>query len=606
MYRRLHRMIRPRLAAALAAIGLAFVASTLHGAAAPALRWSQDYALVVLEDGADVHAARRLVQSAGGSVALLLPPRLLTGWIDPGLDAALRGRAGIRSIHRGAPDAWPADLDGPAVRPGLGFFARATRGELDRTAAADVAAARLDAEPLDLALRPDARHPGPISETDIAANLSRLGVAARKAGAGATLASNSDYMTGTVAVTLFFVESAGGGADPDLYDWTVSAEQAVFDEAAAALSWWSAQARAQGACWVSFDLQARFATADARCSQWRELLLHPSTDVASAVEQILGNFGYTSGNHLARAAAFNAAQRVTRGTDWAFCSFVTANPAGPKQFTDGYAAWSWLGGPYTALLQRSFDWSFRQVFAHESAHIFRACDEYYTPGYGGCTDCGGCADTGVPNGNCESCNADPETCMMRSNDWALCSFTAGQVGWWRDPCDGGAAAPPRLDAAAPSALPQGLEADLELQGEHFAFGMTAQLGPGVHVLSLERPSATSVRLRVRIDLEAAPGRRDLVLTAPDGQTTTLVGGFEVRATPRHFVSAAGAHVFPYASPAEAARDLASALAACSRGDTLLLVGGSYAPFQLDKTLHVQGGWTDDFGARAPAFRPTVV
>ena len=72
--------------------------------------WSEGYTLVVLEKGADLHAARRLVQDEGGTVALLLPPRILMGWIPPGIDAALLGRAGILSIHR-------EPVEGRAVRP---------------------------------------------------------------------------------------------------------------------------------------------------------------------------------------------------------------------------------------------------------------------------------------------------------------------------------------------------------------------------------------------------------------------------------------------------------------------------------------------------------
>jgi hypothetical protein len=165
--------------------------------------------------------------------------------------------------------------------------------------------------------------------------------------------------------------------------------------------------------------------------------LHTSDDCASVISSVLGNFGYASGSALSRATAFNNTQRLSYGTDWAYCAFVAANPSGPNQFTDGYAAWAYLGGPYTALLQHSFGWPFMQVFTHESGHIFRACDEYYEPGYGGCTSCGPCGATGVENGNCEYCNPGSSNCMMKGNTWGLCYWTPGQVGWWRNPCGPG-------------------------------------------------------------------------------------------------------------------------------------------------------------------------
>ena len=56
---------------------------------------------------------------------------------------------------------------------------------------------------------------------------------------------NSDSMTGTVAVALFFVES-NGAIDPDQYGWTPADEQSVIAQAEQAFSWWSEQAAAYG------------------------------------------------------------------------------------------------------------------------------------------------------------------------------------------------------------------------------------------------------------------------------------------------------------------------------------------------------------------------
>ena len=629
----MHRIPLGRLVAAVWLVATLSAGAAVAGPQAPAApgsgaAWSQGYALVVVDDGAHLDAARQLVQARGGAVALLLPPRYLTGWIPPELDGALVGHAGIRAIHRDGAIDLPEAAD-PAGRAAVRFFARAQRGELDMatptdtpTMTTDPHSADPDADPTSADSsddpyqhRPDAWSRGAVSEFDIAANLSRLGIAPpqRKgttslfgSGSSASLASNSDFMTGTVSVTLFFVESDGSGSDPDVFDWTSSAEEDAFADAAAALSWWASQAQQRSGCWVVFRLEAHFATEDPRCAQWREPTLHASSDYASAIQQVLGNFGYTIGGHLARASAFAAAMRVQKGTDWAFAAFAAANPTGPRQFTDGYAAWAYLGGPYLAFLQRSFGWSVKQVFAHESGHIFRACDEYYTPEYGGCTDCGGCADTGVPNGNCESCNSSPESCMMRANTWVLCDWTVGQIGWWRNPCTDSTYPAPHIDSATPSDLVQGLEADIEVHGDFFSEGSTATFGADIETLSQQVISENLLQARIRVPLEAAPGDRDVVVIGPDGQLDVLADALHIRVTPRHYVSQAGGNAFPFDRPESAATDLAAVLAACSSGDTILLAGGTYGPVSLKREVTIIGGWADGFGARLPDVFPSVL
>ena len=102
--------------------------------------WSEGYTLVLLDAGADTRTAMRAVQDAGGTVAVVVPPRILMGWIPPQADAALLGQAGIRSLRR---DAAGALADGEALGDAAGraatrSFARAVRGELE-TAASQVA-----------------------------------------------------------------------------------------------------------------------------------------------------------------------------------------------------------------------------------------------------------------------------------------------------------------------------------------------------------------------------------------------------------------------------------------------------------------------------------
>jgi predicted outer membrane repeat protein len=562
--------------------------------------WMNGYTMVLLEEGADIQNARRWVQAQGGQVALMLPPRVLTGWIPESLDATLIGHAGIRSIHRSS---------GPSASELVDVDSRVAVESFERIVQGRLSVHELD-KPQSRAVLPpggDAIDPGPLSAFEVLQNLERNDTHnVWKLNGGDAITANSDYMVGTVSVTLFFVESSGSGSDPDQFDWTSAAEQDVFDEAVAGLSWWSQQASLHGECWVTFLLQAHYATQDSRCAQPREAVLHDSDTYASVVANVLANFGYGVGSHLSRATAYNTAQRLANETDWAYSAFIAANPTGATFFTDGRAAWAFLGGPYTAMLQRSFTWQFRRVFAHESGHIFGACDEYHVEGYGGCNGCEACWTSGVPNGNCELCNDNSVPCMMKENSWALCEWTQGQVGWWRSPCIAGPLPPPLVDSMTPTVMAQAETGIIDLTGADFNYGTSVDLGEGIVIEQVERVSSNVLRLTVAVDSECAPGARDLQVTGPDGGTTTLQQAFAIRATRVHYVSSYGSDTFPFDSPLSASGDLAKVLSVASAGDTLRLVSGTWGSLSLQKSLVVEGGWATDFESRLPEALPTVL
>ncbi|MFQ5600872.1 MAG: FlgD immunoglobulin-like domain containing protein, partial [Candidatus Krumholzibacteriia bacterium] len=557
----------PASAAALMVTTLLSAAHAVERAGAPRTpSWVEGYTLVVLDAGADLHAAARLVQSQGGAVALVVPPRLLTGWVPPASDAALLGRAGIRAIHRTPPRSFPANLEDRAAQAAWRLFARAKRGELN------VASTRMP--PSALPLRGDALDPGQISVERVLDNLRGVGLdldaAVRTQGdaseplqgtslgpdrdtnvepdgearvqppsdtgarldlepgllPASVLTGNSDYMTGTVSVTLFFVESDGSGEDPDLHDWTAQGEQETLEAALAGLTFWAWQARNSPGCWVAFCVRTYFATEDARCSQWREPVLHGGLDFSSAIYDVLGNFGFTSGSAVDRATAFDFHRRLSHRTDWAYCAFLAANPTGPLRFADGRRAYAYAGGPYVVSLQR-IGAPFDYVFAHESAHIFRACDEYPS----GCSSCGPCYNTGVDNGNCARCNRASVSCIMRQATYLLCSWTRGQIGWWRDPCAPEPLAPPVLSSVTPAEMERGSRGFVVLEGAYFTYGMQAHFGYDIQVLSSLYISPSNYLLDLSVDPDAFPARRDVHLTAADMQTTRLTHGFSVVGVP---------------------------------------------------------------------------
>src|SRR3982751_2866813 len=69
--------------------------------------WTNGYTLVLFDASTkgELSDARDFIVAQGGTVAILLPPHVILGWITPEVGAKIVGRHGIRSVHRSALDA---------------------------------------------------------------------------------------------------------------------------------------------------------------------------------------------------------------------------------------------------------------------------------------------------------------------------------------------------------------------------------------------------------------------------------------------------------------------------------------------------------------------
>ena len=409
------------------------------------LTWMEGYTLVLLstQDARSFAAARDAIQAAGATVAVAVPPAVILGWVPPELESAVLSVQGVEGIHRTpVPETLIDRLRGrdETNATAVEFFnsvaSGAWRQELLRQRDESLfspSGLPLEREPL----IKDSFEPPQLNLDAYLENLRSVGYDATaeaerlsRGGSIFGVTGNSDDMVGTVTVTLFFVES-DGSIDPNTYTWGTSQLNNTVNNAISGLSWWSSRAATYGKT-VSFTVYYYPGT-DVRCQIGYEPVLHPSSDVPTWVSEIMSSFGYSSGSHYDQVAAYNTWARSNYGTNWAFSSFIEYNPppAGVA-FTDGYAAWAYLGGPYSNLLYRSFNWPFNSVYSHETGHIFQACDEYFESGYGGCMSCGACSH-GIANGNCEYCNPHAVACMMNANDDALCAYTPGHLGWLSAP-----------------------------------------------------------------------------------------------------------------------------------------------------------------------------
>ncbi|MCK5713297.1 MAG: hypothetical protein KAI25_11305, partial [Hyphomicrobiaceae bacterium] len=374
---------------------LFFSADVSSAAADPQeLDWLEGFTLIELEtsDVASLHRARGLIESYGGHVAILSPPSLLMGWVPFEVRDDITGHDLIKDVYYSEILPGEVKIEDMQTRHMVTWFNRVARGEYQE----EFRRGQLAAPPMDPSdMVPDAWERGDLDEDAYLENLRNNGFNIQNLRDRGLLleqstydiAGNSDTMTGTVATTLLFVESDGSGADPDTYTWTDQHVQDYIAGANTGMAWWSAQARNYGDCWVAFFIRYVPPT-DSRCQQWREMVLHPSGDVALMVSDVMANFGYAGGNHWQRVNSYNTAQRATYGTDWAYTGFIAYNPSpAPDRLTDGASAFAYRGGPYTFLLYRSYGWAPEQVFAHESGHIFWACDEYENPSSCTITSC---------------------------------------------------------------------------------------------------------------------------------------------------------------------------------------------------------------------------
>ncbi|MDI6792066.1 MAG: Ig-like domain-containing protein [bacterium] len=243
----------------------------------------------------------------------------------------------------------------------------------------------------------------------------------------------SEYMAGSVAVGIIFPESTGASSTED---WTTAERNNVISEIQEAFNWWVARSPANTN--LSFST---YPTTEIRVvSTGYEPINHDQNFAQTWVADVLGNMGYSSGDHLDRSFAYDNWLKNNYNTDWAFTIFIVdSSNDGDGQFTDGTFAWAWLGGPYMIMTYDNATYTISKmaaVCAHEMGHIFYALDEYSCTGEG-CSSTARSGYLNVINGNYEG----PHACIMKGgtsayNSGSVCSYTREQIGWRDSDSDG--------------------------------------------------------------------------------------------------------------------------------------------------------------------------
>lgn len=100
--------------------------------------------------------------------------------------------------------------------------------------------------------------------------------------------------------------------------------------------------------------------------------------------------------------------------------------------------------------------------------------------------------------------------------------------------DASLAPAPDLQSVAPNRGALGTVVDVELHGSAFLDGLSVDFGDGISVANLQYVSNEKATAELTIDASAAPGFRNVTITNPDEQQTTLENAFEVTEEPPVF------------------------------------------------------------------------
>ena len=254
------------------------------------------------------------------------------------------------------------------------------------------------------------RRPRQGEEWDMRGGCTAVAEAAGPQDAGAPVprgAATSAYLEGKVAVGLVLVEGPTAALQ-----FSAAERAQVVAEVQAGLTY---LATADPVPAVSFSYDIRV----------------PRVGVAAdpAAADLEGRWRDPVMSALGYPAAWGSVDRYVRdlrtrlGTRWAFCAFFTKYPV--RHF-----AYASIGGPRLVMHYDNDGWgpdNIDRVFAHEVGHVFGAPDEYAASG----CDCGGAwGRFGRANTNCERCApGGGVTCLMRANDWAMCTATPAHLGW---------------------------------------------------------------------------------------------------------------------------------------------------------------------------------
>ncbi len=238
----------------------------------------------------------------------------------------------------------------------------------------------------------------------------------------------SEYMMGSVAVAVVYVES-DGSLDKKTEKWDEYSKEDMFFQIRKGLEWWAEQ----GGYRASLSWTYEFLDVNTKY----EPITHSYKEADVWINDAANKLGYGEGDAYRICNEFANDLRNKYHTNWAFVVFAVPadNDDDGNWKETGSVAWANLGGPLLVMNNRCNGWGpdhAWEVMAHETGHIFNALDEY--AGASNANERNGLLN--VVNGNALDGGLINEDCIMKAHGARACDFTKGQIGWIDDNDDG--------------------------------------------------------------------------------------------------------------------------------------------------------------------------
>lgn len=179
----------------------------------------------------------------------------------------------------------------------------------------------------------------------------------------------SDYMIGSVVVSIIFTES-DGTFDPNSETWSEDRKTQVLSEIMGGVNWWAQQ---------NPRSPLRFTFVTETVTTRYEPITRPYYDEALWVPEVMGKLGHT-GTRFAATRAYVNRLRSDHEADWGYVIFMVDSQVDTNgKFADGLFAYAYLGGPFMVMTYDNNGYGIANmdvVVAHETGHIFHALDQY--------------------------------------------------------------------------------------------------------------------------------------------------------------------------------------------------------------------------------------
>ena len=375
-------------------------------------------ALIVLTGELEITDVVEAVEELNGKISHIFPPQVIIGTLSADAEEALLQYSDI-TVYRGPVDItecedWSKEAKYAAIAWNNNYMGLSVDAGL---------------------VEPPVSPEPPPDDTEIIPDISSYLVHNQYSlPYGAHFLDTSEYLVGSVAVGVLFLES-NGTIDEDMETWTEEEEAQVTSEIQNGLNWLIHQERAADIT-VVYEWHYSIPVGYEPISR-----VHTDDDLWE--QQAMFHLGYKNPHYLVNEYTYANDLRSKYDTDWAFIIFVVdSSEDEDNAFSDGYYAYSFLGGPRMVVTYSNSIWGIANldsIVAHETCHLFWALDQHCSSEIEQAAVSGYLAGENLNSEwNGESCTVTVP-CIMKGEPMLNSQVdvsTRKQVGWYDSDSDG--------------------------------------------------------------------------------------------------------------------------------------------------------------------------